>query len=103
MSYSIADGKTTAAFVAIILIAAAGGFSTADYSIPSYGQSDKALHFVAFFALTFCFYWIIETARKKVLQLTFTVCTLGLGFASEIVQGLLPVSLRSFWYVGALC
>ena len=26
------------------------------------------------------------------LQLTFTVCTLGLGVASEVVQGLLPVS-----------
>jgi VanZ family protein len=82
----------TAAFIGIILVSAAGGFSTPDYKIPTYGQSDKALHFVAFFALTLSFYWIIETARRKVLQLTFTVCTLGLGFASEIIQGLLPVS-----------
>ncbi|KAF2685499.1 hypothetical protein K458DRAFT_13100 [Lentithecium fluviatile CBS 122367] len=90
-----------AAFIAIILISAAGGFSTPDYKIPTYGQSDKALHFVAFFALTLTFYWIIEAARRKVLQITFTVCTLGLGFASEIIQGLLPIN-REFDYYDIL-
>ena len=70
-------------------MSAAAGFS--DYSIPTYKQSDKALHFIAFFLLTLTFYWILETSRRKVLQLTFIVCTIGLGAASEIVQGLLPV------------
>ncbi|KNG47636.1 hypothetical protein TW65_05705 [Stemphylium lycopersici] len=78
------------AFIGLIFISAAAGFSPPDYKIPSYKQSDKALHFVAFFLLTLCFYWILETSRRKVLQLTFTVCTLGLGMASEVVQGLLP-------------
>lgn len=79
----------------LIFISAAAGFSPSDYSIPSYAQSDKVLHFVAFFLLTFAFYWILETSRRKVLQLTFAVCTVGLGLASEIVQGLLPVSQGS--------
>lgn len=46
---------------------------------------------MAFFLLTLAFYWILETSRRKVLQYTFIVCTIGLGVASEIVQGLLPV------------
>ncbi|KAH9879891.1 hypothetical protein J1614_001915 [Plenodomus biglobosus] len=86
-----------AAFVGLILISAAAGFSPPDYSIPTYKQSDKALHFLAFFLLTLSFYWILETSRRKVLQFTFTVCTLGLGVASEIVQGLLPIQ-REFDY-----
>ena len=49
------------------------------------------MHFVAFFLLTLAFYWILETSRRKVLQYTFIVCTIGLGVASEVVQGLLPV------------
>ena len=77
----------------MIFISAAGGFVPSEYNkVPTYKQSDKALHFVAFFALTLSFYWIFETSRRKVLQLTFTVCTLVLGLASEVVQGLLPVS-----------
>ena len=95
LSHSIKQCILTAtgAFAALILIAAAAGFSPSDYSIPSYKQSDKALHFVAFFLLTVAFYWILETSRRKVLQFTFLVCTLGLGVASEVVQGLLPVRL----------
>ncbi|CAG5147013.1 uncharacterized protein ALTATR162_LOCUS1969 [Alternaria atra] len=85
------------AFVALIFISAGAGFSPPDYKIPSYKQSDKALHFIAFFLLTLCFYWILETSRRKVLQLTFTVCTIGLGVASEVVQGLLPIH-RDFDY-----
>lgn len=76
----------------LIFVSAAAGFSPADYSIPSYKQSDKALHFIAFFLLTCTFYWILETARRRVLQYTFILCTVGLGVASEVVQGLLPVS-----------
>jgi VanZ family protein len=81
--------------VGLIFVSAAAGFSPADYSIPSYKQSDKALHFIAFFLLTSAFYWIMETARRRVLQYTFIVCTVGLGVASEVVQGLLPVSYTS--------
>jgi len=53
-------------------------------------QSDKALHFVSFFALSSTFYFIIDTARRRVLHLTLFVCTLCLGVGSEVAQGALP-------------
>lgn len=53
-------------------------------------QSDKALHFLDFFALTLCFYFILDTSRKRILHLTLVTCTLCLGVGSEIIQGLLP-------------
>ncbi|KAK7521489.1 putative VanZ domain protein [Phyllosticta citriasiana] len=76
------------AFAAFCLLAAAGGFGR--QQIPSYKQSDKALHFITFFLITLCFYWIIETNRRRVLHLTLFVCPLLLGVGSEVVQGLLP-------------
>jgi hypothetical protein len=36
-----------------------------------------------------------------VLQVTFIVCTIGLGVASEVVQGVLPV--RTFTFLGLEC
>ncbi|KAF2025539.1 hypothetical protein EK21DRAFT_76201 [Setomelanomma holmii] len=90
-----------AAFALLLFVSAAAGFSPPDYSIPTYKQSDKVLHFIAFFLLTLTFYWILETSRRKVLQLTFTVCTLGLGCVSEVVQGLLPIH-RDFDYYDVL-
>lgn len=56
--------------------------------IPS--QSDKALHFLCFFALTATFYFILDTSRRRVIQITLIVCTLVLGVGSEVAQGLLP-------------
>ncbi|KAK4936370.1 hypothetical protein LTR10_022744 [Elasticomyces elasticus] len=53
-------------------------------------QSDKALHFVCFFALTATFYFIFDTGRKRVIHITLIVCTLILGVGSEVAQGLLP-------------
>ncbi|KAH7138023.1 hypothetical protein B0J11DRAFT_421789 [Dendryphion nanum] len=89
------------AFIGLCLVAGLAGFSPQQYELPKYKQSDKVLHFLAFFLLTFAFYWILETNRRKVLQVTFTVCTVGLGFASEIVQGLLPND-REFDYYDIL-
>ncbi|OAK95043.1 hypothetical protein IQ06DRAFT_259187 [Phaeosphaeriaceae sp. SRC1lsM3a] len=90
-----------AAFIGLIFISAAAGFSPPDYSIPTYKQSDKVLHFIAFFLITLSFYWILETSRRKVVQLTFTLCTLGLGCISEVAQGLLPIH-REFDYYDIL-
>ncbi|KIX07575.1 uncharacterized protein Z518_02228 [Rhinocladiella mackenziei CBS 650.93] len=56
--------------------------------IPS--QSDKALHFICFFALTATFYFILDTSRRRVIHLTLIVCTLFLAVGSEVAQGLLP-------------
>lgn len=53
-------------------------------------QSDKALHFLTFFALTAAFYFILDTTRRRVVNITLVVCTLLLGVGSEVAQGLLP-------------
>ncbi|CAC9887511.1 unnamed protein product [Aureobasidium pullulans] len=88
-----------AAFVVLILIAASLGL--APDRLPKYKQSDKVLHFVTFFLITFCFYWIIETNRRRVIHFTLLACTVALSIGSEVVQGLLPVCrslLLLSWY-----
>ncbi|KAF2666653.1 hypothetical protein BT63DRAFT_441744 [Microthyrium microscopicum] len=79
-------------FAILCLLSAYVGLAPTSYNpaLPSYGQSDKVLHFITFFLLTLCFYWILETNRRKNLQLTLLVCPGVLGVGSEIVQGLLP-------------
>ncbi|KAI1185511.1 hypothetical protein F5B17DRAFT_407565 [Nemania serpens] len=52
--------------------------------------NDKILHALTFFILTVVFYWVIDTTRRRTLNLTLLVCTLILGIGSEFVQGFLP-------------
>ncbi|KAI5920518.1 VanZ domain protein [Camillea tinctor] len=52
--------------------------------------NDKVLHVVTFFLLTVVFYWIVDTNRRRTLNLTLVVCTLALGVGSEFLQGFLP-------------
>ncbi|KAJ8605070.1 hypothetical protein MRB53_041543 [Persea americana] len=101
----------TAAFAGLLLGAAYLGLSTP--KIPSYGHSDKGLHFVTFFVLTvrppsdyvlssglactpltsglqIAFYWILETSRRRLIHLTLVICTAGLGIGSEFAQAALP-------------
>ncbi|KAI1080386.1 hypothetical protein F5B20DRAFT_111100 [Whalleya microplaca] len=52
--------------------------------------NDKVLHVLTFFLLTTVFYWIVDTNRRRTLNLTVVVCTLGLGLGSEFLQGFLP-------------
>ncbi|KAI1210208.1 uncharacterized protein F4807DRAFT_73090 [Annulohypoxylon truncatum] len=52
--------------------------------------NDKVLHFITFFLLTVAFYWIIDTNRRRTLNLTAVVCTICLGVGSEFLQGFLP-------------
>ncbi|KAJ9647201.1 hypothetical protein H2199_002188 [Coniosporium tulheliwenetii] len=68
-----------AGFCVLLLLAASAGLAPAQYKVPEYKQSDKL-----------CFYWILETNRRRNLQLTLLVCTAVLGVGSEILQGLLP-------------
>lgn len=79
----------TAAFVSLLLIAASLGL--APDRLPQYKQSDKVLHFLTFLLITLCFYWILETTRRRLIHLTLLICTAGLSIGSEVVQGLLPV------------
>ena len=52
--------------------------------------NDKVLHVVTFFILTIVFYWIVDTNRRRTLNMTLVVCTLGLGVGSEFLQSFLP-------------
>ncbi|KAH8193598.1 hypothetical protein TruAng_012235 [Truncatella angustata] len=51
---------------------------------------DKLLHVLTFFLLTVVFYWIVDTNRRRTLNLTAIVCTVCLGVGSEFLQGFLP-------------
>jgi len=88
------------AFAVITLAAAYLGLAPS--VLPAYKQSDKVLHFITFFLLTICFYWILETNKRRSLQLTLFICTLVLGVGSEIVQGLLPNG-REFDLLDIVC
>ena len=52
--------------------------------------NDKVLHALTFFILTVVFYWVIDTSRRRTLNLTLVVCTLALGVGSEFLQGFIP-------------
>ncbi|KAF4979523.1 hypothetical protein FZEAL_4291 [Fusarium zealandicum] len=72
-----------AVFVLLLLIAGYAGLTTLQL-----GQhvNDKLLHFVTFFLLTIVFYWVVDTNRRRTLNMTLVVCTLVLGVGSEFVQ-----------------
>jgi hypothetical protein len=113
MSWSPLTDLLPAAFVVLLFLAASLGL--APNRLPQYKQSDKVLHFVTFFLITvscelpalslwpllklwsfqFCFYWIIETNRRRVIHFTLVACTAALSIGSEVVQGLLPVCHES--------
>ncbi|OLN94294.1 Uncharacterized protein C11E3.10 [Colletotrichum chlorophyti] len=74
-------------FFALLLVAGYAGLTSLQL-----GQyvNDKVLHFLTFFLLTIVFYWILDTNRRRTLNLTLTVCTFVLGVGSEFLQGFLP-------------
>ncbi|TVY59603.1 Uncharacterized protein LSUE1_G009020, partial [Lachnellula suecica] len=76
------------AFLFLALTAAYAGLSSLqlDNSI----LNDKLLHAVTFFLLTTCFYWILDTSRRRALNLTLLICPGLLGVGSEFLQELLP-------------
>ncbi|KAI5789953.1 VanZ like family-domain-containing protein [Pyronema domesticum] len=76
-------------FFVLLLIAAYLGLSTLQVPI-----NDKFLHFFTFFILTVCFYWILDTTRRRVLNFTLVVCTLIGGVGSEFLQSV--VTTRAF-------
>ncbi|KAI9797969.1 MAG: hypothetical protein M1833_005025 [Piccolia ochrophora] len=73
-------------FLVLVLLSAYVGL--AKVQIPQ--TNDKVLHFVDFFLLTLCFYWVLDTSRRRSLNFTLTVCTVCLGIGSEFLQALLP-------------
>ncbi|KAA8893958.1 hypothetical protein FN846DRAFT_459709 [Sphaerosporella brunnea] len=77
------------AFLALCLLAAYLGFSNFHPPV-----NDKFLHFITFLILTVCFYWVVDTSRRRVVNFTLGVCTLTGGVGSEFVQSV--VSSREF-------
>ena len=51
---------------------------------------DKLLHLITFFIITVVFYWVVDTNRRRTLNMTLMVCTLLLGIGSEFLQSFLP-------------
>jgi hypothetical protein len=80
---------SNAAFAALIVGSTYLGF--ADVHL----KHDKILHTVAFLLLSVVFYWIIDTSRKRCINLTLITCTLLGGVGSEFLQALLPVCFYS--------
>jgi VanZ family protein len=75
------------AFVFLLLTSAYLGLSS--LQIEPF-VNDKVLHTVIFFILTTCFYWILDTTRRRNLNFTLLFCTGILGIGSEVLQELLP-------------
>lgn len=75
------------AFLLQLLVAGYLGLSSVQL-----GQyvNDKVLHFLAFFSLTVNFYWIFDTNRRRIINMTLIVVTVVLGVGSEFVQSALP-------------
>lgn len=72
-----------------LLLLAAGYAGLSSLQLEEY-VNDKVLHVATFFALTVVFYWIIDTNRRRALNVTLVVCTAVLGVGSEFLQGFLP-------------
>ncbi|KAL2127551.1 hypothetical protein VTI74DRAFT_10557 [Chaetomium olivicolor] len=77
-------------FAVLLLLASYVGLSSLQLPDTSLPINDKVLHLLTFFVLTLAFYWVVDTSRRRTLNLTLVVCTLGLGIGSEILQAVLP-------------
>ncbi|KAK3990982.1 hypothetical protein QBC44DRAFT_324557 [Cladorrhinum sp. PSN332] len=74
-------------FTILLLLSAYAGLSSTQISLV---LNDKLVHFLTFLALTVVFYWVVDTNRRRTLNLTLIVCTACLGVGSEFLQGFLP-------------
>ena len=75
----------TVAFIVLSLLASYLGLSS--IQIPQ--VNDKFLHLFTFFLLTLSFYWIFDSTRRRILNLTLLFVTIFLGLGSEGAQGIL--------------
>src|SRR5271170_7705083 len=58
---------------------------------PSSVVHDKMQHFLMFFLLTLLFYWIFDTTKRRILNMTI-IFSLVIDIVSELAQSLVPVS-----------
>ncbi|KZF24562.1 hypothetical protein L228DRAFT_259765 [Xylona heveae TC161] len=73
-------------FCVLLLGAAYLGLSSIQIKV----INDKILHLVTFFILSLCFYWVLETTRRRAMNFTLIVCTGILGVGSEFIQAVIP-------------
>ncbi|KAK3346765.1 hypothetical protein B0T25DRAFT_484831 [Lasiosphaeria hispida] len=73
-------------FTLLLLLAGYAGLSPV--AVDAFANDDKALHLLTFFSLTVAFYWILDTNRRRTLNFTLIVCTVGLGIGSEFLQAI---------------
>ncbi|KAL8942453.1 MAG: hypothetical protein Q9216_001653 [Gyalolechia sp. 2 TL-2023] len=76
------------AFAVFLLLAGYLRFSS--MQIPQINP--QILHLITFFLLTLTFYWILDTTRRRLLNLTLLIVTFALGLGSEAVQIVIPKS-----------
>ncbi|KAJ3498099.1 hypothetical protein NLG97_g1387 [Lecanicillium saksenae] len=74
-------------FLLLLLLAAYAGLTKLQLS---HLINDKLLHFITFFLLTVVFYWVVDTNRRRTINMTLIICTLILGVGSEFLQSFLP-------------
>ncbi|OAA82048.1 VanZ domain protein [Akanthomyces lecanii RCEF 1005] len=74
-------------FLLLLLLAAYAGLTKLQLG---HLINDKLLHFLTFFLLTVVFYWVVDTNRRRTINMTFVICTLVLGVGSEFLQSFLP-------------
>ncbi|KAF7541966.1 hypothetical protein G7Z17_g11855 [Cylindrodendrum hubeiense] len=77
------------AAVFVLLLLGSGYVGLTPLQLGQY-VNDKVLHFGTFFLLTVVFYWVIDTNRRRTMNMTLVVCTLVLGVGSEFLQSFLP-------------
>ncbi|RYP75620.1 hypothetical protein DL771_002320 [Monosporascus sp. 5C6A] len=80
-------------FLLLCLLAGYAGLSS--LQLGAY-VNDKVLHLLTFFLLTVVFYWVVDTSRRRTVNLTAAVCTLLGGVGSEFVQSVIPGNGREF-------
>ncbi|EFX00814.1 vanz-like protein [Grosmannia clavigera kw1407] len=81
------------AFCVLLVVAGYAGLSSLQLG---HLINDKLLHLVTFFVLSVVFYWIVDTNRRRALNLAVGVCVFGLGIGSEVLQAVIPNNGREF-------
>ncbi|KAL8902433.1 MAG: hypothetical protein Q9207_004726 [Kuettlingeria erythrocarpa] len=72
----------------MVLLCLAGYLRLSSMQIPQ--VNPQVLHLITFFLLTLTFYWILDTTRRRLLNLTVLIITFALGLGSEALQIVLP-------------
>ena len=72
----------------LLVLLGAAYISLSSTQVPQINH--KAVHFITFFVLTLLFYWILDTTRRRTLNLTLLVVTGLSGVGSEALRGFLP-------------